>query len=73
MDSVKKGEKYEGYYYLKYFYIGGNLTKLCLYIHTHIPVDVASCKITSSPLPYSFEKSKVKQRVLLKKETLVGG
>ena len=31
MGCVKKGEKYEGYYYLKYF-IGGILTKLCLYM-----------------------------------------
>ena len=27
MDSVKKGEKYEGYYYLKYFFIGGNFNQ----------------------------------------------
>ena len=28
--NVKMGEKYEGYYYL--FFIGGILTKLCLYM-----------------------------------------
>ena len=32
MGSVKKGEKYEGYYLLEVFLIGGNLTKLCLYM-----------------------------------------
>ena len=30
MGSVKKGEKYEGYYLLEVFLIGGNLTELCL-------------------------------------------
>ena len=32
MGSVKKGEKYEGYYLLEVFLIGGNWTELCLYI-----------------------------------------
>ena len=32
MGSVKKGEKYEGYYLLKVSLIGGNLTELCLCI-----------------------------------------
>ena len=32
MGSMKKGEKYEGYYWLEVFLIGGNLTELCLYI-----------------------------------------
>ena len=32
MGSVKKGEKYEGYYLLEVFLIGGNLTELCLFI-----------------------------------------
>ena len=32
MGSVKKGEKYEGYYLLEVFLIGVNLTKLCLYM-----------------------------------------
>ena len=27
-----KGEKYEGYYLLEVFLIGGNLTELCLYM-----------------------------------------
>ena len=32
MGIVKKGEKYEGYFLLEVFLIGGNLTQLCLYI-----------------------------------------
>ena len=28
----EKDEKYEGYYLLEVFFIGGNLTQLCLYI-----------------------------------------
>ena len=33
MGVVKKGEKYEGYYLLELFLVGGNLIELCLYIH----------------------------------------
>ena len=33
LEIVKKGEKYEGYYLLEVFLIGGNLTELCLYMY----------------------------------------
>ena len=32
MGSVKRGDKYEGYYFLKYFFIGGILTEICLHL-----------------------------------------
>ena len=35
----KKGEKYEGYYLLEVFLIGGNLTELCLYV-TNFPYEI---------------------------------
>ena len=38
MGIVKKGEKYEGYYLLEVFFIGGNLTELCLYMSLRLSV-----------------------------------